>query len=101
MKFNIPKDSEDRRKLLIDLENQVGVIQEEGGFFIVVEYEKSNPHKTTKSDLETRVESIEEHLITHQHSFTVDDQCRTDSPINAPSDAFALQNGRIPVKGAK
>ena len=38
-KFNIPKDAEDKRKLFIDLENNVGVIiKEENGFFIVTKY---------------------------------------------------------------
>lgn len=38
-KFNIPKNEEDKRRLLIDLENNVGVIiKEESGFFIVLKY---------------------------------------------------------------
>lgn len=39
IKFNIPKDPEDERRLLIDLENNVGVIlRRENGKFIVTPY---------------------------------------------------------------
>ena len=47
LKFNIPKDSGDKRRLLIDLENQVGVIlKEEDGFFIVLRYKPSRKPRT-------------------------------------------------------
>ena len=38
VKFNIPKNAEDERKLLIDLENNVGVIlrKEKGNFIVSV-----------------------------------------------------------------
>lgn len=46
LKFSIPKDASDKRRLLIDLENQVGVIlKEEEGFFIVLRYK---PRKKSK-----------------------------------------------------
>ena len=42
IKFNIPKDKEDKRKLLIDLEEQVGVIlKEEDNKIIVSPFNKS------------------------------------------------------------
>lgn len=41
--FNIPKDSEDRRKLLIDLENSVGVIlREENRSFVIAPYKSEH-----------------------------------------------------------
>ena len=41
IKFNIPKDKEDKRRLLIDLESNVGVIlREDKGFFVVTKYKK-------------------------------------------------------------
>lgn len=41
IKFNIPKDASDKRKLLIDLEENIGVIlREENGSFIVIRYKK-------------------------------------------------------------
>lgn len=43
LKFNIPKDKEDKRRLIIDLEEQVGVLEkEENGKFIVIEYKKES-----------------------------------------------------------
>ena len=42
IKFNIPKDKEDKRKLFIDLENQIGVlVKEEDGKIIVTRYNKN------------------------------------------------------------
>ena len=39
IKFNVPKDKEDERRLLIDLEENVGVIlRKENGRFIVLKY---------------------------------------------------------------
>lgn len=39
LKFNIPTNKEDKRRLLIDIEKQVGVpLREENGFFIVSKY---------------------------------------------------------------
>ena len=41
LKFNVPKDKEDERRLLIDLEDQVGVIiKKENNKFIVRPYNK-------------------------------------------------------------
>lgn len=41
IKFNIPKDAGDKRKLLIDIEENIGVIlKEENGSFIVARYKK-------------------------------------------------------------
>ena len=41
--FNIPSNHEDARKLLIDLEDQVGVIlSDSNGKYIVLPYKKTN-----------------------------------------------------------
>ena len=49
-KFNIPTDKEDKRRLLIDLEENVGVIlREEKGFFIVSKY-SPHPEPTTEEN---------------------------------------------------
>lgn len=61
LKFSVPKESEDRRRLLIDLENQVGVIlRESDGFFIVMPYENKFIDSILISQHDEFVKELEE-----------------------------------------
>lgn len=52
IQFNIPKDTGDERKLLIDLKNNVGaIIRSEKGFFIVKKYIESKVESKKKNEL--------------------------------------------------